>query len=135
MATLQDVTTALQTLSGKVDTQAAAASVANQALLDEIARVESLIAAGGAVTPADLQTIVDNLGGISTKAQGVADQLTTIGAEAAGERPVPPVPAPVPAPPIPPGPPVPPVAGARPPFTKPGTVYPATNSGSGFSKK
>jgi hypothetical protein len=73
MATLADVTAALQALNDKAD-------AAKAALDAEIARVEAIIAAGGGVTSADLQTIVDNLTGVSNK----VDAIST---EAAGERP------------------------------------------------
>lgn len=73
MATLKDVTAALDTLNTKAD-------AAKTALDAEIARIEALIAAGTAATPADLQTIVDALTGVSTK----VDAIST---EAAGERP------------------------------------------------
>jgi type IV secretory pathway TrbL component len=73
MASLQQVTDALAALNAKAD-------AASAALDAEIARVEAVIKAGGAVTAADLQTIVDNLGGVSTK-------VDAIGTKAAGERP------------------------------------------------
>jgi hypothetical protein len=73
MATKEDVTAAVQAISDKVD-------AAKTALDDEIARVEALIAAGGTVTPADLQTIVDNLNAVGTKVDAVTG-------EAARERP------------------------------------------------
>src|ERR1700687_3179239 len=73
MASLADVTAALAALNAKAD-------AASAALDAEIKRVEALITAGGAVSAADLQTIVDNLGGVSTK-------VDAIGTKAAGERP------------------------------------------------
>jgi hypothetical protein len=73
MATKADVDAAVQAISDKVD-------AAKTALDAEIARVEALIAAGGTVTPADLQTIVDNLNAVGTKVDAVTG-------EAAGERP------------------------------------------------
>jgi hypothetical protein len=73
MATKADVDAAVQAISDKVDS-------AKSALDDEIARVEALIAAGGTVTPADLQTIVDNLNAVGVRVDAVTG-------EAAGERP------------------------------------------------
>ncbi len=73
MATKADLDAAVQAISDKVD-------AAKTALDAEIARLEALIAAGGAITADDIQTVVDNLTAIGTKVDAVTS-------EAAGERP------------------------------------------------
>lgn len=119
MTVLSDTQAAVQALSDKIDALSAAvgaastgvaqlatdSAAANQAVLDEIARVEALITAGAGdgISAADAAGIITNLQAIATKTDAVTQTATAAGAalvaadtavtgitaEAAAERPQP----------------------------------------------
>lgn len=87
MALIDDVKAAKDAVVAGVAKISSDIADAKAALEAEIARVEALIAAGGSVSPADLQEVLDGLNAASSSLTTADANAVAIKTEADAERP------------------------------------------------